>query len=195
MKISQQLSILKPPAWLLPVAFGLVLAFGTMDGVEAGFATIDIEKLVNGDPADTAPGPIVPVGSTVTFTYIIEGFFPGGVTGVTVRDNNGTPANAADDFSPALITNGNGDLVLDFQEVWTYSATSLAILGQYTNIAQVSGTIFSNEESIPVFQIDLGNYFGVGDGTPQVPEPATLVLLSVGLTGLAYRVRRRTPRR
>ena len=47
----------------------------------------DLVKLTNGTNNDAAPGPFVPVGSTVTFTYIVTN--PGNVplSGVTVRDN------------------------------------------------------------------------------------------------------------
>src|SRR2546423_95679 len=96
--------------------------------------------MTNGDDANTAPGPVVPVGSTVIFTYIVTnpGTMP--LANVVVVDDNGTPGNPADDFSPIFIggdANGNGQL--DPTETWTYIATHIATMGQYTNFATVTG--------------------------------------------------------
>ncbi|HEX8202549.1 MAG TPA: hypothetical protein VF590_18875, partial [Isosphaeraceae bacterium] len=68
-----------------------------------GSPDIAIVKLTNGTNNDAAPGLFVPVGSPVTFTYSVTN--PGNValSNVTVTDDNGTPANATDDFSPTPV--------------------------------------------------------------------------------------------
>jgi hypothetical protein len=109
---------------------------------------INLVKLSNGQDANTAPGPLVAPGSTVTFTYVVTN--PGDVplSAVTLTDDSGTPGDPADDFSPAFVggdTNANGQL--DLTETWTYTATRIAALlpgtadpRQYTNVGRVSGT-------------------------------------------------------
>ena len=79
------------------------------------------------------------VGSTATFTYVVTntGNLPLG--SVTVRDDNGTPANPSDDFAPQFLsgdTNNNGRL--DPGEIWQYRATGTAVEGQYANTASVT---------------------------------------------------------
>ena len=90
-------------------------------------AAINVVKLTNGTDNNSAPGAFVPVGSTVTFTYVVTN--PGDVplSGVTVQDNNGTPVNPTDDFNATFgggDTNGNG--FLDLLETWTFSASRIA---------------------------------------------------------------------
>src|SRR5215204_1761454 len=58
-----------------------------------------------------------------------------------VVDNNGTPANPADDFNPAFTggdTNANG--LLDLSETWAFIAARIVTPGQYTNLATTLGT-------------------------------------------------------
>ena len=83
---------------------------GAMTHFSCATPAISISKLTNGTNNDAAPGVFVPVGSTVTFTYVVTN--PGNVplSGVTVRDDNGTPGNAADDFNATFVggdSNGN----------------------------------------------------------------------------------------
>lgn len=63
------------------------------------------------------------------------------MSGVVVRDDNGTAGNAADDFNATFVggdTNGNG--LLDITETWTFTASRIATSGQYSNVGTVSGT-------------------------------------------------------
>ena len=55
-------------------------------------ASINVVKSTNGADANTATGPVLPVGSTATFTYVVTN--PGNVAlgSVSVVDNNGTLA-------------------------------------------------------------------------------------------------------
>jgi hypothetical protein len=107
---------------------------------------IDIEKTTNGptnsnptapdyDNEDAPNGPGVPVltpGSTVTWTYKVTntGGLPFPFNEVVVTDDNGTPANTADDLSTTNgqltflgVQTGNADNVLEPGEVWLYQAT------------------------------------------------------------------------
>ena len=117
---------------------------------------INIEKSTNGQDADAAPGPVVPVGTTVTFDYTVTNTGNEPLSAVTVVDDNGTPGNPADDFSPAFVggdTNGNG--ILDLTETWTYMASTVVVAGQYANTAVASGTI-----NPTVTDSDASNHFG-----------------------------------
>ncbi|MCL4206074.1 MAG: hypothetical protein KJ000_26625, partial [Pirellulaceae bacterium] len=122
-------------------------------------SVIDIEKLTNGEDADTPTGPLVAAGSTVTWTYLVTN--PGNVplSNVVVVDDNGTPADSLDDFSPTFVGGDtNNDGLLDPGETWRYEATSSAQIGQYANVATVTGTD-------PIGQTpsddDPSHYFGV----------------------------------
>src|SRR5690606_22961723 len=53
-------------------------------GVEPG---IDIEKATNGEDADDAPGPYVPVGDPVTWAYVVTNESNVPITGVAVTDD------------------------------------------------------------------------------------------------------------
>ncbi len=106
----------------------------------AAAPAIAIAKQTNGQTALTPPGPIVTVGSTVTWTYDVTN--PGNepLKNVTVTDDNGTPSNPADDFHPNPVlagsfnvgdTNQNG--LLDPGEDWKYTFQGTAQAGQYAN--------------------------------------------------------------
>ncbi len=105
-------------------------------GLTAG---INIVKSTNGQDANTATGPLLVVGSTATFTYVVTNTGTTSLATVVVRDDNGTPANSADDITPTLQsgdTNSNNQL--DTTETWTYQATRTVTLGQYTNTGSVT---------------------------------------------------------
>ena len=129
-------------------------------------AAIEIEKATNGQDADTPRGPIVPVGSTVTWTYEVRATGNVPLRPVVVVDDNGTPNNSSDDFSPRFVggdTNNNG--ALDLAEIWRYEATGTAQAGQYGNIAVATGTPVSPTlQPIPgatnVTDSDPSHYFG-----------------------------------
>ncbi|HYW80082.1 MAG TPA: hypothetical protein VE890_10925, partial [Thermoguttaceae bacterium] len=112
---------------------------------------IDIEKATNGIDADSPTGPIVPVGSTVTWTYDVTN--PGNLplADVVVTDDNGTPLDPADDFPLTLVdgdTNGNG--LLDLTETWQYETTLTAVAGQHESWATVVGTPVVVGGEVPV---------------------------------------------
>ncbi len=83
---------------------------------------IAIQKFTNGQSAATAPGPSVPLGNPVTFTYAVTNPGNESLSNVIVIDDAGTPSDTSDDFSPTFTggdTNNNG--MLDVGETWTYS--------------------------------------------------------------------------
>lgn len=105
-------------------------------GVVAG---INIVKSTNGDDANSVTGPLLVVGSTATFSYVVTNTGQTALGSVVVRDDNGTSGSTADDFSPTFQsgdTNSNGRL--DLTETWTYTATRTVTLGQYTNNGSVT---------------------------------------------------------
>ncbi|HEU0022490.1 MAG TPA: hypothetical protein VFR55_12595, partial [Dehalococcoidia bacterium] len=94
-----------------------------------------------GVDADTPPtGPSGPVGDGVTWTYFVTNPGTTPLHNVAVTDDNGTPGNPADDFSPLpVMGDDNGDHILDLDETWLYQKTGTVKSGQYKNIGQVSG--------------------------------------------------------
>jgi hypothetical protein len=101
--------------------------------------TIDLEKHVNGSDADTPTGPMVPVGSTVTFTFIVTNTGNTALTNVVVTDD----VYGVIGTIPTLAAGASQTL--------TKTATALA--GQHTNIA----TVTTNEGATDT---DPGNYYG-----------------------------------
>ena len=103
-----------------------------------------IEAATNGQDADDAPGPVVAPGATVTWTYEVSLAHDAAASldDVVVTDDAGTPDDTSDDFQPSFDggdTNGNN--LLDPGETWTYSASEVAVTGQYANTASVAGTL------------------------------------------------------
>jgi hypothetical protein len=118
---------------------------------------IDIEKATNGADADDPTGPYVPVGDPVTWTYELTN--PGNVAlaNVTVTDDNGTPGDLGDDFSPAFVGGDDGDGLLEPGELWVYEADGTAEAGQYANLASVTG---DDPDGGQVSDTDPSHYFG-----------------------------------
>ena len=130
----------------------------------AAAPAINIVKATNGQVALTPPGPVVAVGSTVTWTYDVTN--PGNepLKNVVVTDDNGTPSDPADDFHPTPVlaggfnvgdTNHNG--LLDPGEDWKYTATGTAAAGQYENRVVTTGV--GNLSNITVTSNSISHYF------------------------------------
>jgi hypothetical protein len=100
---------------------------------------IDIEKHTNGEDADTGPGPSIPMGGNVTWTYNVTNTGDFDLDPVVVVDDNGTPGNMSDDFNPTYIGGDDGDGKLNPLETWYYSHNGTATVGLYANVATVTG--------------------------------------------------------
>jgi uncharacterized repeat protein (TIGR01451 family) len=118
---------------------------------------IDIEKYTNGQDADAPTGPLIAVGANVTWTYVVTNTGDADLDPVVVVDDNGTPGNLGDDFSPTYTGGDNGDGILNPSEVWYYAHNGTAQAGQYANNATATGTPPVGD---PVSDSDPSHYFG-----------------------------------
>ncbi len=104
---------------------------------------IDIEKLVQNQDADTPTGPTVTVGATVTFTFIVTNTGDVPLTDIVVTDD-----------VYGVITMPKTSL--DAGETMTGSKSVVAVAGQHTNTATVTGKY----EAQIVTDTDPANYWG-----------------------------------
>ncbi len=105
---------------------------------------IDIEKATNGEDADDPTGPVVPVGSDVTWTYVVTNTGNVELTNVTVTDNQiGQIACPESTLAP--------------QETMDCTASDIAMAGQYANMALVEGT---TPGGMDITDEDPSHYFG-----------------------------------
>jgi uncharacterized repeat protein (TIGR01451 family) len=119
--------------------------FGTNPG-------ITIEKATNGQDADSAPGPTIVAGATVTWTYAVTNTGNVTLTNITVTDSDlgavGTIASLAPGASQTL------------------TKTGTAIAGQYAN----TGTATVGYGGTPYSDSDDSHYFG---GNPRIAVEKT----------------------
>ncbi len=108
---------------------------------------VTIVKSTNGQHPSAPPGPIVPVGSTVTWTYLVSNISGRDLTNVSVSDD---PAGAITCPSTTL-TAGTS---------MTCTATGTAVAGQYTN----TGTVMADDGGVPVSASDVSYYYGQPPG-------------------------------
>jgi hypothetical protein len=121
--------------------------------------SIQIVKSTNGQDANTGTGPLLAVGSTATFTYVVTSTGGTSLQSVVVRDDNGTPGNTADDLTPTLTSGDtNSNNILEVTETWTYTATRTVTVGQYSNIGSVTAQDAVGNQ---VDDTDPSNHFGV----------------------------------
>lgn len=121
------------------------VAFALVAGVNAtAQSEVDIEKFTNGQDADTAPGPIVIVGSTVTWTYVVSNTGSRQLTNIGVTDDQGVTVTCP-------------DTTLDAGLSFTCTASGTAVPGQYTNIGTVTATL---PDASVVNDSDPSHYFG-----------------------------------
>jgi hypothetical protein len=116
---------------------------------------LDIEKFVNGQDADAAPGPTVPVGSVVTFTYVVTNIGNVTLENITVHDNMFVTRTNRVGLICTIPSLAPG-------ESFTCSATSIAIAGQYMNIGKSYSYYGGGPKTggILIKDVDYGFYFG-----------------------------------
>jgi hypothetical protein len=117
-----------------------------------------IKVYTNGADADTPPGPAVPVGSTVTWTYVVTNTGWGAPCYIQVTDDRiGYIADPV-------------DLLLPYGESRTLVATGTAVAGQYVNNATVEAWVpaFGGEGTAS----DLSHYVGF---FPSAVPPSALL--------------------
>ncbi len=88
---------------------------------------IQVEKMTNGEDADTPPGPTVNVGDTVTWTYAVTNAGDVALAHVTVTDSKGVAVTCP-------------KTVLQAGESMVCTASGRAVEGQYSNIGTATGT-------------------------------------------------------
>lgn len=133
----------------------LILAFfflqtAAASGLQQEPDPITLDKTTNGPGGTPQDNPFILVGDTVTWTYIITNTGTVDLTAIAVTDDNGTPADPADDLSVCnvdLLTVGNST---------TCTATGTALLGAYTNV----GTAQAQAGAVTVSDTDSSSYFG-----------------------------------
>ncbi|RNI14650.1 VPXXXP-CTERM sorting domain-containing protein, partial [Methanohalophilus sp. RSK] len=110
---------------------------------------IDIEKSTNGDDADTPTGPTIDEGDPVNWEYVVTNIGNVNLTNINVTDNQGeVPVYQSGDT--------NIDGILEPGEIWTYTASGVAGVGQYSNIGNVTGEY----NGLEVNDSDPSHYFG-----------------------------------
>lgn len=111
-------------------------------------AAIDIEKFTNNEDADTAPGPVIPVGTLVSWTYVVTNIGNEPLMDITVSDNKGVTITCP-------------GVVLSIGASMTCTGSGTAVAGQYVNIGSVTGTPAIGD---PVTDADPSHYFGSDAG-------------------------------
>ncbi|MCB1877244.1 MAG: RICIN domain-containing protein, partial [Chromatiales bacterium] len=105
---------------------------------------IAIEKATNGEDADTPTGPVVTVGSTVTWTYVVSNIGNVPLSNVAVSDDQGVSVACP---STTLAVGAS----------MTCTGSGIAQAGQYANIGSVTG-IAPNGQTVS--DSDPSHYFG-----------------------------------
>jgi hypothetical protein len=106
---------------------------------------ISLETLTNGEYADNAPGPIIPVGSPVLWTYVVTNLGDTMLISVGVTDDQGV-----------IVTCPKTSLMSGESMACTASGTAVA--GQYANIGIARGTPAVGPD---VTASNPSHYFGV----------------------------------
>ncbi|MGD8622976.1 MAG: SBBP repeat-containing protein [Anaerolineae bacterium] len=132
---------------------------------------VKIEKLTNGQDADTLPGPTILAGTPVTWTYLVTNTGNVQLSNIVVGDDQGLAVDCP-----------STELTVTASMVCT--ATGVVQVGTYTNTGTATGT--PPGELAPVFDSDLSHYFGAspsvdlqkqtnGQDADTIPGPYLLV--------------------
>ena len=114
--------------------------------------SITIKKFTNGEDADTPPGPFIPVGSEVVWTYEVSNLGNTTLTNVVVTDNQGVAVTCP---KPALAMG----------ESMTCTASGTAVAGRYGNVGTATGT---PPVGSTIRADDPSHYSGVDNPSPSI---------------------------
>lgn len=110
-------------------------------------AAIDIEKWVNGSDANTAPGPSIPVGATITWTFVVRNTGSVPLQGVMVGDRTDVICTA-----PTLAPGAT----------FTCESHGVAVAGTQMNVAKVgSACVADTGKKHPIKDSDVAYYTGI----------------------------------
>ncbi|MEM7538535.1 MAG: SdrD B-like domain-containing protein, partial [Chloroflexota bacterium] len=127
------------------------------DDVDAGLTPesrgIRVEKSTNGEDADSAPGPAIGVGETVTWEYVVTNVGNVNLEDITVNDDQEGDITG---FCPA-----DKVAFLAVGDSFTCTVTDIAVAGQYRNEVTVEGFV-ENLSGENVSDTDVSHYTGVG---------------------------------
>ncbi|MEM7533113.1 MAG: SdrD B-like domain-containing protein, partial [Chloroflexota bacterium] len=127
------------------------------DDVDAGLTPesrgIRVEKSTNGEDADTAPGPAIGVGDTVTWVYVVTNIGNVNLEDITVTDDIEGNING---FCPA-----DKIALLVVGDSFTCIVTGTATEGQYRNEVTVEGFV-ENLSGENATDTDVSHYVGEG---------------------------------
>ena len=112
--------------------------------VEPPTCGIKIKKYTNGEDADTAPGPTIPVGNAVHWTYVVTNMGQVALSNVRVTDNRGVAVSCP-------------KTTLQPGEAMTCTGNGTATAGQYENIGTAVGTPPSGPDATAS---DPSHYYG-----------------------------------
>jgi hypothetical protein len=112
---------------------------------------ISIRTFTNGDDANVAPGPSIPVGAPVTWTYVVTNTGVVQLIGIVVSDDQGVVVDCDNVMSLAVGAS------------MTCTATGVAVAGPYANI----GTVTALAGAAFAMASDPSHYVGVeSSGVP-----------------------------
>jgi hypothetical protein len=132
--------------------------------------TIDVEKSTNGEDADIGTGPEIPVGGLVSWDYVVTNTGPVGLTNIDLSDD-----------PEGSISCPHSDL--NSGESMTCTHTGTASVGQYENLATVTGEYcLPGGTCTPVTDQDPSHYFGEMLDFGDLPEEDPM---DFGMTTLA----------
>lgn len=127
-------------------------------------AELGLDKKINGQHVDAAPGPELVAGTTASWTYVVTNLGDVLLTGVAVSDTRGVVVSCPKStLQPA--------------ESMTCTGTSTVIAAPYSNLGTASGT---PPDGMTVFKSDVSYYLGLQpqifidklvNGQPGMPGP------------------------
>jgi uncharacterized repeat protein (TIGR01451 family) len=115
--------------------------------------SVEIEKLTNGEDADTAPGPSIAVGSPVVWEYRVTNTGTVALTNVVVSDDRGVSVSCP-------------STTLAVGATMTCTGSGVAVLGQYRNV----GTVNASFTGGTVSDSDPSHYRGVSPSDDDGPK-------------------------